>query len=351
MVQTRSGKSLTPADAPSAADDGADAARIVALACNLLGWYGCNAFFNVLNKEALNRWPYPWAVAWLQLVTGVLIVAPLWASGLRAAPRVDAAFVAKTFGPIGLLHAVGHGAQVVSFGAGSVFMAHVIKALEPMVSVAIGVSCLGQKPSLWTNLSLVPIVGGVVFAASKPGAGLDVAGLTSLPARTALTSTVSFAFAKVLAKKQMTSKIKKDRGLDAANNYALLTCCSCCCIFVPFLLLEGGAAKAALEADADARTILSLVARSGALYYLSNEFSFRVLDLLGPVPQAVANAAKRVFVLAVRGPRAETFRPSASLRGKFHVKAAAACPRQSVNRGRRPLDVRERARRDDDRFR
>ena len=38
MVQTRSGKSLTPADAPSAADDGADAARIVALACNLLGW-------------------------------------------------------------------------------------------------------------------------------------------------------------------------------------------------------------------------------------------------------------------------------------------------------------------------
>ena len=81
------------------------------------------------------------------------------------------------------------------------------------------------------------------------------------------------------------------------------------------------------------------VARSGALYYLSNEFSFRVLDLLGPVPQAVANAAKRVFVLAVRGPRAETFRPSASLRGTFHVKAAAACPRQSVNRGRRPLDV------------
>ena len=37
--------------------------------------------------------------------------------------------------------------------------------------------------------------------------------------------------------------------------------------------------------------------RPGALYYLSNEFSFQVLDLLGPVPQAVANAAKRVFVL------------------------------------------------------
>ena len=67
----------------------ADAAEstLVPLALNLLGWYGCNAFFNVLNKEALNRWPYPWAVAWLHLVAGVAIVLPLWASGLRAPLR------------------------------------------------------------------------------------------------------------------------------------------------------------------------------------------------------------------------------------------------------------------------
>jgi hypothetical protein len=43
---------------------------------------------------------------------------------------------------------------------------------------------------------------------------------------------------------------------------------------------------------------LVLVFLSGAFYYASNEFSFRVLDQLGAVPQAVANAAKRVFVLA-----------------------------------------------------
>ena len=37
--------------------------------------------------------------------------------------------------------------------------------------------------------------------------------------------------------------------------------------------------------------VLSLVARSGALYYLSNEFSFRVLGMLDPVSQAVASQA------------------------------------------------------------
>lgn len=35
----------------------------------------------------------------------------------------------------------------------------------------------------------------------------------------------------------------------------------------------------------------------GALYYAYNEMGFRVLDLLGPVSQAVANSAKRVVIL------------------------------------------------------
>ena len=288
MVATRSGRSKTSADAAES--------TLVPLALNLLGWYGCNAFFNVLNKEALNRWPYPWAVAWLQLVAGVAIVIPLWASGLRAPPKTDIQFVARTFGPIGALHAGGHGAQVVSFGAGSVFMAHVVKALEPIVGTVIGYLFLGSKPSLMTNLSLVPIVCGVVYAASKPG-GIDFGGLTSLPARTALVSTVAFAFAKVLAKRQMSSKVKKARNLDGANVYGLLTLCSCVCLAVPAFLLEGAAAYDALQST-DSMIVLSLVARSGALYYLSNEFSFRVLGMLDPVSQAVANAAKRVFVLA-----------------------------------------------------
>ena len=147
-----------------------------------------------------------------------------------------------------------------------------------------------------TNLSLVPIVCGVVYAASKPG-GVDFGGLTSLPARTALVSTVAFAFAKVLAKRQMSPKVKKARNLDGANVYGLLTLCSCVCLAVPAFLLEGAAAYDALQST-DSMIVLSLVARSGALYYLSNEFSFRVLGMLDPVSQAVANAAKRVFVLA-----------------------------------------------------
>ena len=35
----------------------------------------------------------------------------------------------------------------------------------------------------------------------------------------------------------------------------------------------------------------------GGFYYAYNEMGFRVLDLLGPVSQAVANSAKRVVIL------------------------------------------------------
>ena len=142
---------------------------MLALAFNLLGWYSCNSFFNVLNKQALNLFPYPWVVAWLQLFAGVALIAPAWLAGLRTAPRVDAQFLGANFLPMGLLHSTGHAAQVFSFGAGSVFMAHVIKALEPIIGTVIGVVFLGSRPSLATNASLAPIVGGVVHAAMKPG--------------------------------------------------------------------------------------------------------------------------------------------------------------------------------------
>ena len=92
----------------------------------------------------------------------------------------------------------------------------------------------------------------------------------------------------------MSSRSKR-RNLDGAA-YGLLTLCSCVCLAVPAFLLEGAAAYYALQST-DSMIVLSLVARSGALYYLSNEFSFRVLGMLDPVSQAVANA-KRVFVLA-----------------------------------------------------
>lgn len=254
--------------------------------------------FNVVNKQAVSALPLPWLVSWLQLLAGVCVIVPAWVVGLRSAPLVDGRFVVGKFGPMAALHATGHSAQVAAMGSGTVFMVAVVKASEPIVGTAVSILATGALPSKLSTLSLAPIVAGVAIAASKPGARLSPADLLTASSGAALLSTVVFAVAKVLAKRLMTPTVKRERRIDAANNYALLTCVSCAILAVPACVIDVPKADAAWAAlDSQARgDVLKNVAVSGLAYYASNECSFQILDLLGPVPQAVCNSLKRVFV-------------------------------------------------------
>ena len=109
---------------------------------------------------------------------------------------------------------------------------------------------------------------------------------------------VAFAIAKLLAKNLMNPDMKKERRLGAANNYALLTCCSSAVLFLPSLLLDGKNSLQTFNAmGADKLGFSQELLICGMMYYAYNEMGFRVLDLLDPVMQAVANSAKRVVIL------------------------------------------------------
>ena len=170
-------------------------------------WYAFNAGFNVTNKQIMNQFNFAWVVSWLQLATGLIFVLPAWATGLRVVPRVDASIL-RAFIPIALLHAGGHVLQVSAMGAGSVYFTHVIKASEPLVGVAVAFVATGKLAPWYVILTLVPIVGGVAYAAAKPGATLDLGDLASYPSLAALGSTVAFAVAKLFAKQLMTPEMK-----------------------------------------------------------------------------------------------------------------------------------------------
>merc|ERR1711871_1170271 len=99
--------------------------------------------------------------------------------------------------------------QVASMGLGSVFFTHVIKASEPVIGTIVVLAFTGKIAPWYVNLCLLPVVGGVAFAAMKPGSVFDLSLLWSLPSLLAFASTVAFAIAKLLAKNQMTPEIKK----------------------------------------------------------------------------------------------------------------------------------------------
>ena len=85
---------------------------------------------------------------------------PAWLSGLRSPPNVDKALILR-FLPIAALHCFGHGLQVSSMGAGSVFFTHVIKATEPVIGMVVLLAFTGKIAPWSVNLCMAPIVGGV----------------------------------------------------------------------------------------------------------------------------------------------------------------------------------------------
>mmetsp|Transcript_8669 Transcript_8669/g.27209 ORF Transcript_8669/g.27209 Transcript_8669/m.27209 type:complete len:417 (+) Transcript_8669:112-1362(+) len=270
--------------------------KVVPLLSFLSLWYAFNAAFNVQNKVILNSFPYPWAVSWVQLASGMLFLLPAWGLGLRSRPKVDASLLLK-FLPIAALHCFGHGLQVASMGAGSVFFTHVVKATEPLIGMLVVFLFTGAIAPWWVNVCLLPIVCGVALAASKPGAAMDLSDLCSFASTAALVSTVAFAVAKLLAKQLMSKEMKREHNLDAANNYGVLTCCSSAALLLPSMLGEGRPALEALRAMDDPFGFSRQLVFCGMLYYGYNEMGFRVLDLLSPVSAAVCNSLKRVVVL------------------------------------------------------
>ncbi len=90
----------------------------------------------------------------------------LWVTKLHPAPRVTPA-LAKALLPVALFHTIGHVSACVSFSQMAVSFTHIVKAAEPVFSVALAGPLLGETYPITVWLSLLPIVAGCSLAAMK----------------------------------------------------------------------------------------------------------------------------------------------------------------------------------------
>ena len=65
---------------------------------------------------------------------------------------------------IAVHHTLGQLCTVICLSSNSISYAHVIKAMEPLFSAVASQCILGQKMDVRVYLSLLPVVGGVVWA-------------------------------------------------------------------------------------------------------------------------------------------------------------------------------------------
>lgn len=257
-------------------------------------WYLFNIGYNIYNKQALNLLDYPWTIATLQMATGIFYFLPLWLTGARKAPKLNASEL-KTLFPIALCHTGVHVGAVIALGAGAVSFAHIVKASEPVVTCLFNALLLGQVLPAKVYMTLLPIIGGVAIASMKE------LSFTVLALASAMLSNVSSALRGVLSKKTM-SGVKIGENLDAQNLYAVLTAMSTAVLIPMMLAVEGTGFFTAFKAlvasgDWTNKSLAVLLGLGGASYYAYNEVAFLALGKVNPVTHAVGNTIKRVVII------------------------------------------------------
>jgi len=256
-------------------------------------WYAINVIYNDMNKTILKVLDLPWTMACLQLGLGLLYVGPLWATGLKTAPRLNAGNLVS-IAPIAIIHGLGQCVTVLSLGAGSLAFVNVVKSLEPFFNVIFGAIFMGDMLPWQVNACLLPVVAGVAIAsAAELNFTWDCFAF-------AMGSNVAFSLRGVLTKKS--SSTPKGENMDAGNMFAIVTAISFLVVLPIALFLEGPLLQAkweqALQTKVYSETeLLGRILASGLSFYLYNEVAMYTLDAVHPITHAVGNTIKRVILI------------------------------------------------------
>lgn len=251
-------------------------------------WYILSLAYNVLNKKVLKRVNLPVTLSAVQMLTGLVYLAPQYLFNLRAQPNVSGEEFRGLF-PIGIAHAITHLAAVIALASGTVHFSHIIKSAEPVFTSLFSAVFLGEFFPAPVYLTLIPVIGGVLLA-SAGELNFSRSALFG-----ALGSNVAAATRAILSKRKMAVPI--GQNMSPSNLYALLTVIAGIVLVPLAVVLEGGSLQSKLG-GLDSQT-MQYALFSGLFYYLYNEVAFRVLDVVHPVTHAVGNTVKRVVLIFV----------------------------------------------------
>lgn len=284
-----------PAPIPDAKPEVKQTPRLL-VGLYILLWYAFNIVYNISNKKALNWFPLPWFVSWVQLLVGAIYVLPIWALRIRKTPVVPREAL-KTMLPISIAHIVGHVGTVVSLGAVAVSFTHVVKSMEPFVNVVGSAIFLKSIFPIPVYLSLVPVVAGVITAS------VSEVSFTWLGFLSAMSSNFAFTARNIFSKLSMNKP--KGENMGVANFFGVLSIMSTI-ILAPIALIIDHPGKViaawkkatvGVTAVVSAPKLIFTLFISGLFFYLYQEVAFKALDSVHPITHAVANTVKRVVII------------------------------------------------------
>uniref|UniRef100_J3MSC5 Sugar phosphate transporter domain-containing protein n=2 Tax=Oryza brachyantha TaxID=4533 RepID=J3MSC5_ORYBR len=213
----------------------------------------------------------------------------MWITGILGRPKISGAQLVAIL-PLAIVHTMGNLFTNMSLGKVAVSFTHTIKAMEPFFSVLLSALFLGELPTVWVVLSLLPIVGGVALA-SLTEASFNWAGFWS-----AMASNVTFQSRNVLSKKLM---VKKEESLDNINLFSIITVMSFFLLAPVAFLTEGiKITPTALQsAGLNVKQVLTRSFLAALCFHAYQQVSYMILARVSPVTHSVGNCVKRVVVI------------------------------------------------------
>ncbi|XP_021718921.1 triose phosphate/phosphate translocator, non-green plastid, chloroplastic-like [Chenopodium quinoa] len=252
-------------------------------------WYLFNIYFNIYNKQVLKAFHYPVTVTLIQFAVGSVLVIFMWMFNLYKKPKVSAGQLAAIL-PLAVVHTLGNLFTNMSLGKVAVSFTHTIKAMEPFFSVLLSAAFLGENPTPWVVLSLLPIVGGVALA-SVTEASFNWAGFWS-----AMASNVTNQSRNVLSKKVM---VKKEESIDNITLFSIITVMSFI-LLAPATIFMEGVKFTPTYIEAAGLNVQQLYTRSllaALCFHAYQQVSYMILQRVSPVTHSVGNCVKRVVVI------------------------------------------------------
>lgn len=213
----------------------------------------------------------------------------MWITGILRRPKISGAQLFAIL-PLAVVHTMGNLFTNMSLGKVAVSFTHTIKAMEPFFSVLLSAIFLGELPTVWVILSLLPIVGGVALA-SLTEASFNWAGFWS-----AMASNVTFQSRNVLSKKLM---VKKEESLDNINLFSIITVMSFFLLAPVAFLTEGIKITPTVlqSAGLNVKQVLTRSLLAAFCFHAYQQVSYMILARVSPVTHSVGNCVKRVVVI------------------------------------------------------
>ncbi|KAK1407232.1 hypothetical protein QVD17_38846 [Tagetes erecta] len=252
-------------------------------------WYLFNIYFNIYNKQVLKVFPSPITMTTIQFAVGSVIVFLMWTLNLHKRPKISGAQILAIL-PLALVHTMGNLFTNMSLGKVAVSFTHTIKAMEPFFSVLLSAMFLGEMPTPWVVISLLPIAGGVALA-SMTEASFNWAGFWS-----AMASNLSFQSRNVLSKKFM---VKKEESLDNISLFSVITIMSFFLLAPVAFFVEGVRFTPAYlqSAGLNVQQVYTRSIIAAICFHAYQQVSYMILQRVSPVTHSVGNCVKRVVVI------------------------------------------------------